>query len=341
MSRNALIIRSLLTCVFLYVLFLSYRLYFWNGLPSAVTNAFVDTVVSYLAASLAYFFINPLARGNKWIMSLILVLMVIIAFYLLKFMHYHIYLWTGVMDDEFRKTFESEGFQVFDVLTVVIIGMSSTYACIKYFESEMSRKIAESILYEKNMAELRFLRSQVNPHFLFNSLNLIYFSIDKQNEKARSLLSSFSDMLRYQVYHTDDQMVSYFKERAFIEQYLHLYSSRMRENTELRSSIDRPANDIQVPPLILLPFIENAFKHCGSAQGGKSLIDLEVRIDKGWLAMRIVNTKGVKPGLPPDDRGIGISNVRRRLELLFGQGFKLDIRDTASWHNVYLQIPLK
>lgn len=341
MSRGALAVRSLLACVFLYILFLSYRVYFWDGLPSSVTNAFFDTVVSYLATSLIYFIINPVAKGNKWITTLGAILIVSASFYFLKLIHYYVYTWTGVMDAGFKKIFESRGFQIFDVLTIIIVGMSGTYAYIKYLESEMSRKMAESILYEKNMAELRFLRGQVNPHFLFNSLNLIYFSIEKKNENARSLLSSFSDMLRYQVYHTDGQMVSYLKELAFIEQYLHLYSSRMRENTELRSNIDKPMFDVQVPPLILLPFIENAFKHSGHSLGNKSLIDLQVRIDEGWLVMDINNTKGNKPGLPAEDKGIGISNVRRRLELLFGQYFILDIQDTATWYKVHLQIPIQ
>jgi two-component system, LytTR family, sensor kinase len=331
---------SFKVCIFLFLIFLSYRVYFWNGVLSAFLNASLDTLVSYFTGYVVYFYLENRLKSRMLFFVLSVVATIAVSFVLLRYLHYFAYSISGVMVGNFIKMNDSFGFQIFDSLTVIIIGAGITYSYIKNIESEINKKSAELLLREKNVAELRFLKNQIYPHFIFNTLNLIYFSIDKSNEAARSLLTSFSDLLRYQLYGSDKPKISFHEELDFIEKYLHIYGTRMRERISITQEIELPQNDFKFPPLLLIPFIENAMKHCGNKSGEKCQVAISIKTDEKELKFKVSNTKGSKPTASETESGIGISNVKKRLELLYGADFKLDIDESETLYSVALTLPI-
>src|SRR5438445_12586327 len=122
---------------------------------------------------------------------------------------------------------------------------------------------------EKAEAELGFLKSQINPHFLFNSLNSVYFLIDKNNAGARDALHKFSDMLRYQLYEIKDEKIPIEKEISFIRDYIDIQRLRREANCSVNLEIGKEVKGFSIEPLLLVPFVENSFKHLSHFSNGR------------------------------------------------------------------------
>lgn len=332
--------------IFLYPVFLAYRLYFWNGFwnnfVNTVFNAFFDALVSIIAAWIVYNYVEKRWRLQRRPIVLILLVLLIFAAgcTVLLGLHWLMYTVSGDMKGGFIYTFRSPGFQIFDVLTMLLIGMAGAYSGFKIAEANESRKRAEMILQEKKEAELQFLKSQVNPHFIFNSLNALYFSIDKSNHQAREIVTNFSDLLRFQLYECSSETIPLNKEIAFISQYLYLNEIRMNENMDVKVSLPEGEMPYEISPLLLIPFIENALKHSGSVNGDKSKVDLQMEIRDNTLTMDLTNTKRRPREVDLEHSGIGIANVRRRLQLLYPKRHELSINEDDRIYNVKLRIPL-
>lgn len=191
---------------------------------------------------------------------------------------------------------------------------------------------------EKLQAELNYLKAQLNPHFLFNSLNTIYFQIDKSNQDARQSLQKFSEMLRYQLYECNEETIPIEKEIGYLENYVGLQA--LRKNAHHRISFDtsRSVSDFRIAPLLLLPFVENAFKHLSQYSDRDNVIALQLdkRDDTFWFGVK--NTFDQGTGGP--DGGIGLKNVTRRLDLLYPGKYRLDIQKDTGEFSVGLQIQL-
>lgn len=201
-----------------------------------------------------------------------------------------------------------------------------------------SQVYIEQIEKEKAANELNFLRAQFNPHFLFNSINSIYAHIDKSNKDARSMLLTFSDMLRYQLYECDVERIDMERELNYIENYIALQKSRIDERISVNFTANNLSNSIQVPPLILITFIENAFKYVGFNEGKENKIDICLGYEEGNLKFRIFNTKDNFITKEAHSSGLGIANTGRRLELLYPDQHSLEIRDMAYGYEILLTI---
>ena len=125
---------------------------------------------------------------------------------------------------------------------------------------------------EKAEAELNFLKSQINPHFLFNSLNSVYFLIDKSNPDARQALHKFSDMLRYQLYEANGEKIPIEKEINYLQDYVHLQQLRKDENYKVQFNCSPDVKNFSIEPLLLIPFVENAFKHISHKTDGSNFV---------------------------------------------------------------------
>jgi two-component system, LytTR family, sensor kinase len=207
--------------------------------------------------------------------------------------------------------------------------------------AKAQRRLGE-MAREKAEAELGFLKSQINPHFLFNSLNSVYFLIDKNNTDAREALHKFSDMLRYQLYEIKGQKIPIEKEISYIHDYIHLQRLRREDNCDVKLHIDESVSKLLIEPLLLVPFVENSFKHLSHYSNGKMneiIIDL-IKQNSG-IAFKISNTTEADGGGEiKQEGGIGLSNVKRRLELLYPQRHKLDILQRDGWFDVKLKLEL-
>ncbi|MBS1530698.1 MAG: histidine kinase [Bacteroidetes bacterium] len=205
-------------------------------------------------------------------------------------------------------------------------------------ERVRSQVYIEQIEKEKAANELNFLRAQFNPHFLFNSINSIYAHIDKSNKEARNMLLTFSDMLRYQLYECDVERIGMEQELNYIKNYIALQKSRIDERIQVSFTANNLNNNVKVPPLILITFIENAFKYVGFNEGKENRIEISLGYESGNLKFRIFNTKDNFITKELHSSGLGIANTKRRLELLYPGKYSLNIQDTDNAYTVSLTI---
>lgn len=193
---------------------------------------------------------------------------------------------------------------------------------------------------EKAEAELNFLKSQINPHFLFNSLNSVYFLIDKDNKEAREALHQFSTMLRYQLYETNGDRIPIEKEMGYLRNYVDLQKLRKEERYQVELVAGAGLSGFSIEPLLLIPFVENAFKHLSHFTDSKNYIRIEAkRTDQQFWFMVENSAAADKEGKEPYS-GIGLQNVRRRLELLYPGQHRLAILPMDGKFRIELQIPV-
>jgi LytS/YehU family sensor histidine kinase len=168
--------------------------------------------------------------------------------------------------------------------------------------------------------ELKYLRSQVNPHFLFNGLNTIYGNIDLRDQAARNVVVRFSNLLRYNLYEAAVDLVPLAKEAGYLADYVELQKARSNPNVEIGLEVDMEDPGVAVAPLILQPFVENAFKYCTREEGRANYVRIGLRQTGRQLIFTCVNSCEDQPAGPG---GIGLVNARRRLELLYRDSHRL------------------
>ncbi|WP_153797200.1 sensor histidine kinase [Foetidibacter luteolus] len=187
-------------------------------------------------------------------------------------------------------------------------------------------------------AELNFLKSQINPHFVFNSLNSVYFLIDKKNKDARDALHKFSGMLRYQLYECNGNKTSIEKELGYLEDYIAMQRLR-NENCSVNFYWAPGLKGVTIEPLLLMPFVENAFKHLSHFDNGQpNEVSIDMRHTNGTLLFTVNNTCEPDKKQTQEPGGIGLKNVQRRLELLYPGKHNLTIKNGGKHFNVVLQL---
>jgi two-component system, LytTR family, sensor kinase len=274
------------------------------------------------------------AQRKKWVVYIVL-LMADFAFYVFAKNAHDVHLYGNVMGDPSRSQFLSNSFYN---LSIAIFYMAFSVALELSREWYTQREHIRKIELEKLNAELDYLKAQINPHFLFNSINTIYFQIEKQNTTARDTLSSFAGMLRYQLYECNGNEIAVEKEIAYLKSYIDLQRLRKDENYEITFSAEGIQN-FSIAPLLLLPFIENAFKHVSHKPTGN-----EIKIALSWnsevFKMNITNTKDPEHRSNGEAKGIGLKNVQRRLALLYKDRHSLKISDMGNRYEVLLELKL-
>jgi two-component system, LytTR family, sensor kinase len=193
---------------------------------------------------------------------------------------------------------------------------------------------------EKAETELNFLKSQINPHFLFNSLNTVYFLIDKQNAEARKTLLQFSDLLRYQLYDCNSTTIEIEKEVSYLEDYIRLQRLRQDKQYEVEVKIGPELKGFRITPLILIPFVENAFKHISHHHNARNFIEVNLSRSNGTFTFEVENSKDDHQRSTEPKGGIGLTNVKRRLELLYPGKHELEIQNTPGKFKVALNLSL-
>lgn len=190
---------------------------------------------------------------------------------------------------------------------------------------------------EKINAELSYLKAQINPHFLFNTLNSIYsLAIQKSDETANAVVK-LSGMMRYVLTESQNEFVSLQKELEYINNYIELQKIRLDPNVKLHFSVDGSINGKKIAPLILIPFIENAFKYGVNAEEN-SEIKIEISVNEAAINMFVRNNKvNIRPD-PENKSGLGIENTKSRLELLYPGKHYLTIDDNSTSFSVSLSI---
>ena len=195
---------------------------------------------------------------------------------------------------------------------------------------------------EKLETELKFLKYQFNPHFLFNTINSIFFLIHKNPDMASDSLAKFSEILRHQLYESNDQQISLDKEITYLENFIELEKLRQNNNVEVTFYADEhSAAHLGIAPFILMNFVENAFKHVSKHTDQPNWIKIDLRFDNTELNFSIANSASPNNNNEVINYGgIGIRNVQRRLDLIYPGQYKLDIKNDPERFDVTLSLNL-
>lgn len=187
-------------------------------------------------------------------------------------------------------------------------------------------------------SELKYLKSQINPHFLFNMLNNANILIDDEPEKATDILQNLDEMLQYQLGGSLQEKVKLNDDIRFLRHFLELEKTR-RDLFEYTVSIEGDTDNAEVAPLLFIPFVENTVKHNAESKNG-SFVHISFCLQNGKLTFTCRNSVSGNTDLPKEKGGLGLTNIRRRLDLLFGENYDLEQTKTDSTYTATLQIKL-
>ncbi|RME97305.1 MAG: histidine kinase [Bacteroidetes bacterium] len=231
-------------------------------------------------------------------------------------------------------------FDVYFLLTFFIGSGSTVLKIITDWFRQLGRK--QELETQTMQSELRFLKSQINPHFLFNTLNNLYALTLKKSDKAPEIVIKLSEMMRYMLYECNEKQVPLQKEINYLRNYLDLERLRQHPGIDIRFAVDGSVNDQQIAPLLFIPFLENSFKHGLNNQLEEGFVDIKLLVDGNQLDFYIENSKGQT--IPRSDNrpsgGIGLANVRRRLDLLYPGKYQLQVSNKPNTFAVQLSIDL-
>jgi len=223
---------------------------------------------------------------------------------------------------------------IFHVLFVTAV--STGYAMtIHLFNQEKARAQERG---ERLQSELSFLRSQISPHFIFNILNSIVYLIRSRSDLAEPVTIKLSDLMRYMLYESADTQIPLEKELDYLKNYVDLQKIRFEEDVDIRLNIESRAGAQIIEPLLMIPFVENAFKH-GVGLIDKPVIEISVKFDEQELFFSVRNKVAAGGSEVKDNSsGIGLRNVIRRLELLYPDTHRLEVKQEDDWFLVNLNL---
>jgi sensor histidine kinase YesM len=222
---------------------------------------------------------------------------------------------------------------------ITIGGLAAAIKLMKYWYLKEQRNLQ---LQKENVeSRLQLLKAQVHPHFLFNTLNNIYSYTQDTSPVASRLVTGLSDMLRFILYECNQPLVPLSKELKMIGDYINLEKIRYGNKLELHLDLPKHTNDLYIAPLLLLPLVENAFKHGTSNMLEQPWVNLQVSLEGNHMQVKLLNGKSNKENPEKGSEGLGIPNVKKRLDLLYPGKYELTIRSEEDIFIVNLKIELE
>ncbi|MES2560662.1 MAG: sensor histidine kinase [Bacteroidota bacterium] len=212
------------------------------------------------------------------------------------------------------------------------------FTLLGYYHNSVKKvKLMEDALIKHRETELNFLKNQINPHFLFNTLNNLYALALKKSDEAPESILKLSSVLRYVLYEADAKLVAFDKERDIMQSYIDIELLRLPDSPHLQFSITSD-RECMIPPLIWLPIIENVFKH--NRQVELLEVDFQFSIQQNQLRIYCKNNTTSKPQTPASPGGIGLSNLRQRLALLYPERHNIEVTSTENYFIIEVNITL-
>lgn len=220
------------------------------------------------------------------------------------------------------------------------IGFASGAAImLKQFRLQLAGKEKEkNLIRDKLETELKFLRNQTNPHFLFNTLNNIYALARKKSDETADVVMKLSKLLRFMLYESKNEQIKINDEIKILGDYIELERIRYGDRLVISFLTEVDNENQQIAPLLLIPFVENAFKHGASENRFESFIHLDLKLQNGILEFNVENTKEPN-GKKSNNENIGLTNVRRQLELLYKE-YEVTVESESAVFKVFLKINL-
>jgi len=221
------------------------------------------------------------------------------------------------------------------LIAILMIGFN---IAIKFlFKSMRDEEAMKELERRKLQSELEYLKYQINPHFFMNTLNNIHALVDINKAQAKKAIVELSKMMRYVLYEANNKTIPLSREVLFLNNYIELMKLRYIEKVNVKVSMPEDFPDVEIPPLLYISFIENAFKH-GVSYRSDSLIYVAMQVEDGSLVFTCSNSNNGKS--EEQHRGIGLDNIQKRLKLLYGDKYTLSINESSESFNVLLIIPL-
>jgi len=219
----------------------------------------------------------------------------------------------------------------------LLIGISTSISITRMWQKDLLE--SQQLLQKQLDSELSFLKAQIHPHFFFNTLNNIYSLTFIDVESSRASLHKLSRMMRYLIYETQNDRTSLLREIDFVKDYIELMQLRVNEHTSVQYEEPAIITEKAIAPMMLLPFVENAFKH-GASSTMKSEIKVRVQQESNLLIFEVENTLFPHRGYAIDDGGIGLTNTQRRLELIYAKRYQLQYGPAEEKYHVRLELEL-
>ena len=298
------------------------------------------TVVFYVVVvyiNLLYLFPQYLKKGHYWTYLLLLVLLSFLFTPLKLILIYFLFSKVGSAQQEILQNMYAYFFSTF-----LVAGLSTVGKIMVDWIVQNRQKVR--VENESMQSELRFLKSQINPHFLFNTLNSLYALTLKKDDKAPDIVIKLSEMMRYMLYECNEPRVPLRKEINYLRNYLDLERLRQRAGITIELKVNGTVTDQMIAPLMLIPFLENSFKHGVNAAIQDGFVIATLNVEPRAVHFVLENSKGsqmptqLHVGRPSG--GIGLVNVRRRLDLLYPGRYDLNIRESPSTYAVHLDLEL-
>ena len=294
--------------------------------PYFTISAFLHLIIFY---GNAYFLYPRLLNKKLWPLYILSILILLVASFGLKFRILHSWFPEAAANESINPFVFAPSIAIV-IISIIYRGVIDSISR----EKEKKEKKAQQMA-----AELRFLRSQINPHFLFNTLtNVVSLARMKSNMTEPSLIK-LSELLRYSLYESDKEKVLLDKEIEYLLNYIDLQRMRFGDNVSIELEITNNCPDFLIEPMLLISFIENAFKH-GVGMLEHPFIQIRLNVNRESLLFTVVNNYNPLHLSKDSEGGIGLSNIRERLKLLYPRKHTLKIDDSKEIFKVELYIEL-
>ena len=222
-------------------------------------------------------------------------------------------------------------------LLMALLVIGANLSIKQFFKAIRDQRNMEELEQEKLASQLRYLRYQISPHFFMNTLNNIHALVDIDPEKAKESIVQLSKLMRYMLYEGDKPTIPIEKEINFLTQYVSLMRLRYDDSVKISLSLPEEASGAEIPPLLFINFVENAFKH-GISYQEESFVDVSMKIEGGRLLFGCRNSKHEEHPAT-DQGGIGVGNTSRRLDLLYGDNYTMDVTSEDGVYDIRVDIP--
>jgi sensor histidine kinase YesM len=301
------------------------------------TALFLATILPAIYLHL-YWLLPNVSRKNSLIYYVIPLLLVAAFFIWINmqlFDHWSVKLFPGFFFISYYQWWEIALFFFVFISVTTLLKLSKSWFVV----SRLQRQLLETD-QQRVQAELKALKAQINPHFFFNTLNSIYsMSLDK-DERLPGTVLQLSELMRYFLYESREDAVPLSKEIRVLNDYIALQKIRSDEKLEIKTEMEE-AGQQKIAPLLLIAFVENAFKHGAKGSTGNAFINIKLTTAQNTINFRVENNKGVVDETGKDDQGgLGLDNVKRRLELIYPQRHQLLIENSDKIFLVQLQLQL-
>lgn len=310
------------------------------GTLVALRNVVIELAVHAVAVYVNLLILIPRFLQRRKYLQYILLLIALVAFitpihateeYFVEYRHI-------LKEDDTAQLLGARFFVLSAINVMLMVGLTTVLKFAREWFTHQREK--QELERQKLQAELNFLKSQINPHFLFNTLNNVYSLTLKKSDTAPEVVLKLSDMMRYMLYESNEKQVPLEKEINYIKNYIDLEKLRQGKSVDIDVQVHGDVQGKYIAPLLFIPFLENSFKHGVNRNIAHSWVRIDLGVEGHRLVFTVENNKPADKAPASKSGGIGLKNVKRRLALVYPDKHHLDIQEGETTYKTRLTIQL-